>query len=70
VLVMTLTSLLPIRFADDLRIEVDADAAGKVLTPAEALALGERLIHQGARRQVEQRRGILPLALGKSRTVA
>ena len=69
---MLLTSLLPVRFSDDLRIEVDADAAGKALTPADAIALGERLIHQGARLQVELRRAgtLSSLALGKSKVIA
>ena len=69
---MPLTSLLPVRFSDDLRIEVDADAARKALTPADAIALGERLIHQGARLQVELRRAgtLSSLALGKSKVIA
>lgn len=53
---MALLPMLPVRFADDLRVEVDPHASGAVLTPSEAIALGERLIHQGARRAAELRK--------------
>lgn len=51
-----LAARLPIRLTDALEIECDTDAAGKVLTPAQAIALGSRLIEQGVHRQAHQRR--------------
>ena len=50
---MLLLSRLPVRFTDALEIEVDAGAAGKALTPLQALGLAEQLTHQAVRKQVQ-----------------
>lgn len=66
-----LSARLPIRVSDALEIDVDPDATGKVLTPAQAIALGGRLIEQGVHRQAHQRRLMAALPnLGKTKVMA
>lgn len=55
---MLLVSRLPVRFTDALEIEVDPNVAGTRLTPAQALGLAERLIHQAVHRQAIERRAM------------
>lgn len=50
-----LVAALPVRFLDDLTIELDAGASGRRLTPKQGFALAERLIHQAARKQMVDR---------------
>ena len=66
-----LAARLPIRVTDALEIEVDPDAAGKVLTPAQAIALGGRLIEQGVQRKaVERHRMAAVPTLSKTKVMA
>jgi len=66
-----LAARLPIRLTDALEIECDPDAAGKVLTPAQAIALGGRLIEQGVQRKAVERRQMAAVpSLGKAKVMA
>ena len=49
---MPLSTSLPVRVTDDLRIEADPGAS---LTPAQGLALGEDLIRRAVRKQIADR---------------
>ena len=66
-----LAARLPIRVTDALEIEADPDATGKVLTPAQAIALGGKLIEQGVKRQAHQRRQMAAVPkLGRTKVAA